>query len=149
MPSAPPRAPIDLAAALETVLVKSVESQADLAVKIGNMIAGQMEAMTSVYARRLGARGGKKSAEHAKRNSNGTFKPRKGGCRLCANPAVLDPQADEIKNHMQHVQGYYEDPRGGIHVSEKDFETTPGGDKVIECEECGDPDAKPKMSTLH
>jgi hypothetical protein len=141
-PSGLPDAPapsLDLASALEIVLVKSVESQAQLASKISEMVVNQLETMTTVFARRLGQRGGRANAARAKRNKAGQFL-RKSGCRLCANPAVSNPTADEIRAHINHEDPSinYRVEADGVHmnVDEAQIQTDAQGNQVVECAEC-------------
>jgi len=109
LPPLPPSnqpGPVDLNQALETILVKSVESQASLAGKISEMIAGsigqlaqaQQEHIDRVRARR----GGRKRAATGIRSSNGMFLPMVKGCRLCRNPGVHNPTPSEIIEHQKH-----------------------------------------------
>jgi hypothetical protein len=149
-PSSAPSAPsqqLDLATALEIVLVKSVESQATLAQKISDMVVGQLETMTTVFARRLGSRGGRANAlkNGGKRNHKGQFTQRRGACRLCDNPAIADPTADEIRAHATHQYQPAELPalpyrtEGNKLIADVNFEqvqTDAQGNQIIECEDC-------------
>jgi hypothetical protein len=131
---------VDLASALEIVLVKSVESQGQLASKISEMVVNQLETMTTLFARRLGQRGGRARAAQAKRNKTGQFLKKGNGCRLCANPGISNPTADEIRAHINH-----EDPNinyriegGAVHmdVDETQIQTDSQGNQTVECAEC-------------
>jgi hypothetical protein len=98
--------PLNLNAALEVVLVKSVESQAAIAAKIGDVVAAQLSSLSNfqqnVYERAAKKRGGRSRAANANR-INGKFAPGSHyDCRLCKDPTIADPLASEIMDHMKH-----------------------------------------------
>jgi hypothetical protein len=130
-----------LGSALELVLVKSVESQANTAAKIGQLVTDNVAALAAMqqnaYTRASRKRGGKIRAGSAKRNGGGQFVK---GCRLCSDPSTADPTREEIIAHINHRNPglNYRVEQGAVHmdVTQKEIQTDAQGNEVIECEEC-------------
>jgi hypothetical protein len=144
--SSPPPAPaspattLDLGAALEIVLVKSVESQASVATQIGQLVTDNVRALSEMqqdsYKRASRRRGGQIRAGSAKRKS-GKFAR---GCRLCDDAAVSDPTKEEIISHINHRNPSlnYRLEGNAVHVDlpESEIETDSQGNQVVECPDC-------------
>jgi hypothetical protein len=135
----PPAAPVDLAQALEIVLVKSVQSQADTASKIGQLITDNVKALAemqqSAFKRASRQRGGRIRAGSAKRQG-GRFTR---GCRLCENPMIADPRREEIIAHTNHTTTlHYREENGAIlvDVPADEVQVDAQGNQVIECADC-------------
>jgi hypothetical protein len=119
------------------VLVKSVESQAAVASKIGQLVTDNVVALTEMqknaYQRASRRRGGKIRANSAQRTKAGRFAR---GCRLCENPSVSDPTRDEIIAHTNHLSPGYNFRLDGDKLHADVDETQIAPDGSIECQEC-------------
>lgn len=133
---APPAKPaaLDLNAALDVFAVKAVEKQTEFAAMMHQQTL-ELVQLNAEITRNLVRTGGKRlggrvRAKTAKRDARGRMR---ADCRLCENPSIVDPTADEIIRHATHSQR----PPERIPVK---IETDPRtGDEVIECENCGTP----------
>lgn len=126
-------APLDLNTAIETILVKSLDSQATLAGKIGELVTTQIgslaQAQIDLAHKMRSRRGGKTRASTGARASNGRFsKGSKTDCRLCRNPFHPTPTVEEVRAHATHDAGPI--------AHESEIQRTAAGEEVIECDEC-------------
>ena len=141
-PPAPP-APQDLNAALQIFAVESVKAQTEFASMQHQHVKELVELnaeITRNLVRTGGKRlGGKVRAKTAKRDARGRMR---ADCRLCENPAITDPTADEIKRHATHATTPPPPPEARERIP-VEIQTDPRtGDEVIECEACGKPHAE-------
>jgi hypothetical protein len=149
--STPPAAPLDLGHAIETVLVKAVESQMSLYERISRLTAENLQLALAAQAKSQKKLGGMLRARGAKRNSRGQMVQ----CRLCHNPAIADPTPAEILAHVNHrvpakphspddpppadePEYPYAVRDGAVHVDvpEAHVQTDSEGNEVLECAGC-------------
>jgi len=138
-PSSPanPAHALDINAALETILVGGLKSSMDVVIALRQQAMDEIklaQEMRTNMSRRLG---GKVRAKTAKRTAQGTMM---ANCRLCHNPSITDPTAEEIRAHMNHAAPRPPAASPPIPVQIQIDPRT--GDEVIECEACGTPHAE-------
>jgi len=150
LPASTAPAPIDLTSAIESLFVKAAEAQAKLFESLTRMNAEMLQQAIGVQQKAQKRIGGMLRARTAKRAANG----RMVQCRLCSNPAIADPTADEIMAHTSHRGGPRPGPddpprepepefpyavrNGAVHVDvpESAVQTDAQGNEVIECASC-------------
>lgn len=137
----PSNAPLDLNAAMETILVKSMDSQAGMLERINKLNAENATLAVDLLTRRGAIRAGKARAAKGRRDSKGRMA---SNCRLCANPMIHDPTSAEIISHSVHRAGgnlkiTEEGKAVTVHLPESEVLTAPDGSQQIEddCVECG------------
>jgi hypothetical protein len=141
-PSAPP-AGIDLNTALETVLVKAMDSQTNMFERMQKLnIENAQLALDSIQRRRY-SKGGVKRAATAARTRRGKFER---DCRLCEDPMIADPSVAEIIAHSTHkiarrppAPAVAVEEKNGViygHVDERDVDTDASGRQQVECGDC-------------
>lgn len=136
--------------ALEKFATAAVESQANNLRAMGDF----MGTIAEIGARRAASVMGKRRASTAKRDSKGRMlkSAKATDCRLCGNPNLLNPTADEIREHFKHSEQsapppivYQDDGKRLIaHVHEDHVQTGHDGTEQIEC-----PDCKPPGRQVH
>jgi hypothetical protein len=145
-----PPAPIDLTAAIETVLVKAVDSQMNLYERISRLTAENLQLALQAQQKSQKRVGGLIRSRGAARNRRGQLVQ----CRLCSNPAIPDPTPAEIVAHVNHRTPAKPSPAdpppadepefpyavrdGAVHVDvpESAVETDAQGNEVVECAGC-------------
>jgi ribosomal protein L14 len=153
-PTSSQPAGIDLASALEIVLVKSVESQANMASKVGEVLTSQLVTLSEAFSTKFARKGGKARAAKAQRNPDGTYmRKNQTACRLCRDAAIPDPTAAEIIAHVNHRQALPPPPppvpeqlqvsdyrleNGAVQVDvgESHIQHDSAGNEVLECPDC-------------
>lgn len=150
-PTSTPPAPLDLTSAIETVLVKAVDSQMNLYERISRLTAENLQLALAAQQKSQKRLGGMLRSRGAARNRRGQLVQ----CRLCHNPAISDPTPAEIVAHVNHRAPakpspndpppvdeaefpYHVDQDGAVHVDvpESAVQTDAQGNEVIECEGC-------------
>ena len=143
-------APLDLTAAIETVLVKAVDSQMNLYERISRLTTENLQLALQAQQKSQKRVGGLLRSRGAPRNKRGQLQ----SCRLCRDPSILDPTPAEILAHVNHrvpAKPAPDDPipaeepeypysvrDGAVHVNvpEGAVRTDAEGNEVIECEGC-------------
>lgn len=150
-PTSPPPAPIDLNTALETVLVKALDSQTAMFERMQKLNIENAQLALETLQRRRYSKGGTKRAYTARRKI-GRFQR---DCRLCQNPMIGDPSVAEIIEHSTHREPRNEpvnlserdrppprvavEERDGViigHVDERDVDRDAQGNEQVECGDC-------------
>jgi hypothetical protein len=145
-------APIDLTSAIETVLVKAVDSQMNLYERISRLTTENLQLALAAQQKSQKRLGGIIRSRGASRNRRGQLVQ----CRLCSNPAISDPTPSEILAHVNHrvprqpappddpppvddgVEYPYAVRDGAVHVDvpAEHIQTDAQGNEVLECEGC-------------
>lgn len=131
---------VDLNGALETVLVKSMDSQGEMLSRINTLNVENAKLAVEMFQRRSNRRAGQKRADTGKRNGKGQLMR---NCRLCQNAALPDPMLSEIVEHATHngpapknVGVRVDADAVRVAVDERQIQAHPDGSEVIECPEC-------------
>jgi hypothetical protein len=137
-------APLDLNGALETVLVKAMDSQTSMFERMQRLNVENAELALNGLQRRKYQRGGNKRAATAGRLKGRFLRD----CRLCVDPMIGDPTVAEIIEHSTHrspraapknVAVEDKGNRFEAHVDERTVQMGFDGIEQVECEDCGKP----------
>lgn len=153
VPAMPPPAPVDLNHALETVLVKAMDSQAGMMERMQKLNVENAQLAIEGVQRRRYSKGGSKRAATAGRGGSGKFLR---DCRLCLDPMISDPTTAEIIEHSSHrlrrkreterpepaprqLEIKYEDRGDHIEAQVPEGLVVTGQDGIeqVECPDCG------------
>ena len=139
--SIPQAKAIDLDRALETALVKSVESAGASQEKTASILFGFMDRAADMAFRRSRSPGGRARAKTAKRQGGRFIR----NCRLCKNPSLPNPTVEEIFEHAKHDSEVLDvevlNNRVVAHVNEDAVQEV-NGEERIECDGCEVPPQK-------
>lgn len=155
VPPAPPRVPVDLNTAIETVLVKAIDSQGNMMERMNRLNVENAQLAIDKLQQAGHRRGGAKRAAQARRTKRGVFAPE---CILCEDPMARDITPAQIIAHSEHrarrARRSQEEMRqaresnGGIQITETPdavharvdeslIQTAADGTEQIECADCG------------
>lgn len=131
---------IDLNAAIETILVKGMNSQMELLSRINNLMVENVQLVASMQTRVARRTGGRIRSRTGTRGTDGQMK---ANCRLCKDPMLTDPTATEIVEHATHRPPTYLSPPkrrapkpARPEISETEIIRAPDGAEITECQDC-------------
>jgi hypothetical protein len=96
---APSQLPLDINAAIESLLVKGVENQGILFERINKIVADSLQVALDIQQKSRKRLGGELRARSARRE-RGRFV--KNACYLCRDPTFARPTAAMIRAHAEH-----------------------------------------------